>query len=67
MTMIKNIFKTAAIAALTLGLSQTAFAAQAVDLDQLLQQVREGRVKDAAETRSASRNSRPHAAGNSNC
>ncbi len=49
MIMIKNILKTAAIAALTLGLSQTAFAAQAVDLDQLLQQVRDGRVKDAAE------------------
>jgi biopolymer transport protein ExbB len=49
MIMIKNILKTAAIAALTLGLSQTAFAAQAVDLDQLLQQVREGRVKDAEE------------------
>ena len=47
--MIKNVFKAAAVAALVLGLGNTAWAAQAVNLDELLQQVKAGRVKDAAE------------------
>jgi len=45
----RTIIKVAAIAGLIIGLGNTAFAAQAVDLDQLLQQVKKGRVKDAAE------------------
>jgi biopolymer transport protein ExbB len=51
MIMFKNILKAACIAALALGLGNTAFAAQAVDIDQLLEQVRQGRVKDAAENK----------------
>ncbi|MEJ2383967.1 MAG: MotA/TolQ/ExbB proton channel family protein [Xanthomonadales bacterium] len=47
--MIKNLFKTAVVAALALGIGNTAYAAQAVSLDELLQQVKTGRVKDAAE------------------
>ena len=47
--MIKTIFKAAVIAAFVFGIGNTAFAAQAVSLDELLQQVKEGRVKDAAE------------------
>ena len=47
--MIKNLFKAAVIAGLALGLSGSVQAAQAVDLDDLLQQVKQGRVKDAAE------------------
>ena len=47
--MIKNIFKAAVVAALALGIGNTAVAAQAVDLDELLEQVKTGRVKDAAE------------------
>jgi len=44
-----RIFKAAAIAGLIIGLGNTAYAAQAVSLDELLQQVKAGRVKDAAE------------------
>jgi biopolymer transport protein ExbB len=47
--MMKHIFKAAVIAGLALGLSGSVQAAQAVSLDELLQQVKQGRVKDAAE------------------
>jgi biopolymer transport protein ExbB len=47
--MINNIFKAAAIATLALGLGGNAFAAQPVSLDELLEQVRQGRVSDAEE------------------
>ncbi len=47
--MIKRICKAAVIAGLVFGLGNTANAAQAVSLDELLQQVKQGRVKDAAE------------------
>ncbi|MEE4218942.1 MAG: MotA/TolQ/ExbB proton channel family protein [Xanthomonadales bacterium] len=47
--MIKTIFKAAVIAAFVFGMGNTAFAAQAVSLDELLEQVKQGRVKDAAE------------------
>ncbi|MBT8049431.1 MAG: energy transducer TonB [Xanthomonadales bacterium] len=47
--MINKIFKAAVIAGLVFGLGNTAYAAQAVSLDELLQQVKSGRVKDAAE------------------
>ena len=46
--MINRIFKAALIAGLAFGLSNTVYAAQAVSLDELLQQVKTGRVKDAA-------------------
>jgi biopolymer transport protein ExbB len=51
MIMNKTIFKSAVTACLVLGLGlgNAAFAAQAVSLDELLQQVRQGRVKDAEE------------------
>jgi biopolymer transport protein ExbB len=49
--MINRVFKTALIAGLVFGLSNTAYAAQAVSLDELLQQVKSGRVKDAEENR----------------
>jgi len=44
-----KLFKAAIIAGLVFGLGNTAYAAQAVSLDELLQQVKQGRVKDAAE------------------
>ena len=47
--MIRKIFKAAIIAGLAFGIGNTAIAAQAVSLDELLQQVKQGRVKDAAE------------------
>mgnify|MGYP003702055629 CR=1 FL=1 len=47
--MISKIFKSAVIACLAFGLGNTVYAAQAVDLDDLLQQVKQGRIKDAAE------------------
>jgi biopolymer transport protein ExbB len=47
--MIRKLFKATVIAAFVLGLGQTAFAAQPVSMDELLEQVRQGRVKDAAE------------------
>ena len=47
--MISNLLKKAALAAFVLGLGQTAFAAQPVSMDELLEQVRQGRIKDAAE------------------
>jgi biopolymer transport protein ExbB len=49
MIMIKRIFKTAVVAAFVFGIGNTAYAAQAVSLDELLEQVKQGRVKDAAE------------------
>jgi biopolymer transport protein ExbB len=49
--MIMKISKAALIACLAFGLGNTAFAAQAVSMDELLEQVREGRVKDAAENK----------------
>jgi biopolymer transport protein ExbB len=49
--MINRIFKVALIAGLAFGLGNTAYAAQAVSLDELLQQVKSGRVKDAEENR----------------
>ena len=42
---------TAVVAALALAVTAPVFAAEPVDLDQLLQQVAEGRVKDAEEAR----------------
>jgi biopolymer transport protein ExbB len=51
MIMISRIFKAAVIAGLVFGLGNTAYAAQAVSLDELLQQVRSGRVKDADENK----------------
>jgi biopolymer transport protein ExbB len=47
--MITKIFKATVIASLTLGLGSTAFAAAPVSLDELLQQVKQGRIKDADE------------------
>jgi biopolymer transport protein ExbB len=47
--MISRLFKTAVIACLAFGLGNSVYATQAVDLDELLQQVKQGRVKDAAE------------------
>jgi len=49
--MIKKLFKAAMIAGLVFSLGNTAFAAQAVSLDELLEQVRQGRIKDAAENK----------------
>ena len=49
--MINRIFKTALIAGLVFSLSNTVYAAQAVSLDELLQQVKSGRVKDADENK----------------
>ena len=49
--MINRIFKTALIAGLVFSLSNTGYAAQAVSLDELLQQVKSGRVKDADENK----------------
>jgi biopolymer transport protein ExbB len=49
--MINKIFKAAVIAGLAFGLGNTAYAAQAVSLDELLEQVKTGRVKDAAENK----------------
>ena len=46
-----RIFKAAMIAGLVLGLTNNAFAAQAVSLDELLEQVKQGRIKDAAENK----------------
>jgi biopolymer transport protein ExbB len=51
MIMISKIFKTAVIAGLVFGLGNTAYAAQAVSLDELLEQVKTGRVKDADENK----------------
>jgi biopolymer transport protein ExbB len=47
--MTSRIFKVAVIACLAFGLGNTAYAAQPVNLDELLEQVRQGRIKDAAE------------------
>jgi biopolymer transport protein ExbB len=47
--MISKIFKSAVIACLAFGLGNTVYAAQAVNLDELLQQVKQGRIKDASE------------------
>ena len=47
--MISKIFKAAVIAGLAFGLGNSVYAAQAVSLDELLQQVKQGRIKDAAE------------------
>ena len=47
--MTSRIFKVAVIACLAFGLGNTVYAAQPVSLDELLEQVRQGRVKDAAE------------------
>ena len=47
--MISRILKVAVLACIAFGLGNTAYAAQAVSLDELLQQVKQGRVKDAAE------------------
>jgi biopolymer transport protein ExbB len=49
--MISKIFKAAVIAGLAFSLGNTAYAAQAVSLDELLAQVKTGRVKDAAENK----------------
>jgi biopolymer transport protein ExbB len=49
MNMMHKIIKAAMIAGLSLGLGNNVFAAQAVSMDELLEQVRQGRVKDAAE------------------
>jgi biopolymer transport protein ExbB len=47
--MINKFTKAALAACLALGIGNTAFAAQAVSMEELLQQVKSGRVKDAAE------------------
>lgn len=47
--MISKIFKAAVIACFAFGVGNSVHAAQAVSLDDLLQQVKQGRVKDAAE------------------
>ena len=47
--MIRKIFKAAVIAGLAFGIGNTAYAAQAESIDELLEQVKQGRVKDAAE------------------
>jgi biopolymer transport protein ExbB len=49
--MINRILKAALIAGLAFGLGNTAYAAQAVSLDELLQQVKSGRIKDADENK----------------
>jgi len=49
--MINRIFKAALIAGLAFGLGNTAYAAQAVSMEELLQQVKTGRVKDAADNK----------------
>jgi biopolymer transport protein ExbB len=49
MIMIRKIIKAAIIATLALGIGNSVYAAQAVSLDELLEQVKQGRVKDAAE------------------
>ena len=49
--MINRISKAALIACLAFGLGNTAYAAQAVSMEELLQQVKQGRVKDAAENK----------------
>jgi len=49
--MISRIFKAVVIAGLAFGLGNSAYAAQAVSLDELLAQVKTGRVKDAAENK----------------
>ena len=47
--MISKVFKAALVAAFVFGLGNTAFAAQPVSMDELLDQVKQGRVKDAAQ------------------
>jgi len=47
--MISKILKVAVIACFAFGLGNTVYAAQPVSLDELLQQVKQGRIKDAAE------------------
>ena len=47
--MTSKLFKAAVIVGLTFGLGANAFAAQPISLDDLLEQVKQGRVKDAAE------------------
>jgi biopolymer transport protein ExbB len=47
--MINRFTKAALAACLAFGIGNTAFAAQAVSMEELLQQVKSGRVKDAAE------------------
>jgi len=47
--MINKFTKAAFAACLAFGIGNTAFAAQAVSMEELLQQVKSGRVKDAAE------------------
>ena len=49
--MMNKILKAALITGLAFGLGNTAYAAQAVSLDELLQQVKSGRVKDADENK----------------
>jgi biopolymer transport protein ExbB len=49
--MINRISKAALIACLAFGLGNSAYAAQAVSMEELLQQVKQGRVKDAAENK----------------
>ena len=49
--MISRIYKSTVIACVALGLSGSVFAAEAVSLDDLLKEVKQGRVKDAAENK----------------
>jgi len=49
--MINKFSKAALIACLAFGLGNTAYAAQAVSMEELLAQVKQGRVKDAAENK----------------
>jgi biopolymer transport protein ExbB len=49
--MMNRIFKAAVIACMAFGLGNAVYAAQAVSLDELLEQVKQGRIKDAAENK----------------
>ena len=49
--MISAFYKSAAVACLAIGLSGSVLAADAISLDDLLSQVKQGRVKDAAENK----------------
>ena len=47
----KTVFTACLAFGLALGFGNSAFAVQAVSMDDLLQQVKQGRVKDAAENK----------------
>ncbi|HMB58370.1 MAG TPA: MotA/TolQ/ExbB proton channel family protein [Xanthomonadales bacterium] len=49
--MMTRVFKTLLIAGLSVGIGTSVYAAEAVSVDALLEQVKQGRVKDAAENK----------------